>query len=560
MRCGDEWRCRAESAASARPAHRRAGARRAAGGCLRGGSYADGLCMADVASSSASTSSPASHDPLVLARRRLGAGRETSAGLLPAGEQAGVLATAQRSGSASRCCTRTCRAGSNKESDHGWDGFAWPGGWAAGGGPGCRRRERVIRQGRALYRVDNGSPVVLLYGRTGRHPRPDPHPVPRRDHPAGPGRRHRRNHHRRDRHRRLCPRPRRDRRHPTPSLGRRPGRCPAHRRPGRPAAHHPRRPHVPNPGTVDRLTGRVTGRTGNVSRRRHYSAGPPVPSQQHRPPGRSSASSRRHGAALRLPRALNGMSDPPRPITTRTRNRRSARRRHDADHPRHHARVGRETELAARRPADPITLRDGHGADFATVAEPILMAVHTRVASLSYLLAVFALPGMSFGVPVPCRCLDRYLARSVHGRCATGARRGIDLLASRGRARLMAGVRTPYWGACGRRVPDQADPGAGEATPAHAPAHPRPARLTALRREADSPAIVAGADLHAATWPPSLTIFRLPPCSVLGSRRALACAGTITVHARKGDFWHDIACQRAFRPAAARGAGSRRPR
>jgi hypothetical protein len=41
-----------------------------------GKSNAGGPCMAVVASSSASTSSPASHDPLVLARCRLGAGHE----------------------------------------------------------------------------------------------------------------------------------------------------------------------------------------------------------------------------------------------------------------------------------------------------------------------------------------------------------------------------------------------------------------------------------------------------------------------------------------------------
>jgi len=43
----------------------------------------------------------------------------------------------------------------------------------------------------------------------------------------------------------------------------------------------------------------------------------------------------------------------------------------------------------------------------------------------------------------------------------------------------------------------------------------------------------------------------LPACPVFGPgpRRASACAGTGTVHARKGDSRHDFACQPAFHPA-----------
>jgi hypothetical protein len=41
----------------------------------------------------------------------------------------------------------------------------------------------------------------------------------------------------------------------------------------------------------------------------------------------------------------------------------------------HSCRIG--ADLAARRPANPITLCDGHGSEFVTVAGQILMAVHT---------------------------------------------------------------------------------------------------------------------------------------------------------------------------------------
>ena len=49
-----------------------------------------------------------------------------------------------------------------------------------------------------------------------------------------------------------------------------------------------------------------------------------------------------------------------------------------------------------------------------------------------------------------------------------------------------------------------------------------------------------------AAWPaPSLTTFRLP-VSTPGMKAPLACAGTGTVHARKGDCAHDLAPQPAF--------------
>jgi hypothetical protein len=144
--------------------------------------------------------------------------------------------------------------------------------------------------------------------------------------------------------------------------------------------------------------------------------------------------------------------------------------------------------------------------------------------------------------------------RSVHGRCATAGRRGTDLLAGRRRARTAtAGTRTSY----GVRADGglrTGRPGAGEATPAHAPARlpwsmagvvvelrsparraPRCTRaLSQHRYEADSPDCGASATTAAALSAPSLTIFRLPPCSARGSRRALACVRTGTVHARKG--------------------------
>jgi hypothetical protein len=49
-----------------------------------------------------------------------------------------------------------------------------------------------------------------------------------------------------------------------------------------------------------------------------------------------------------------------------------------ADADRKPSRFGVRRGLAARRPANPITLCDGHGVDFVTVTGQILMAVHTR--------------------------------------------------------------------------------------------------------------------------------------------------------------------------------------
>ena len=160
-----------------------------------------------------------------------------------------------------------------------------------------------------------------------------------------------------------------------------------------------------------------------------------------------------------------------------------------------------------------------------------------------------------------CRCPSGALtapgSRSVHGRCATDRRRGTDLLAGRRRARrVKAGVRTPRWERAGGGLRTGRVPGGGEATPAHAPVRPlsvngrscggtastRPAS-TALHPRAES------ADTRLTARPArecdpgtaarsaaSLTVFRLPPCSARGPGRALACAGTGTVHARKGTF------------------------
>ncbi len=145
---------------------------------------------------------------------------------------------------------------------------------------------------------------------------------------------------------------------------------------------------------------------------------------------------------------------------------------------------------------------------------------------------------------------------SVHGRCATDRRRGTDPLAGRRRTRTATAGTRPSYGERADGGLRTGRPGAGEATPAHAPARlpwsmagavvePRsPARraphrtraLSQHRHQADSPACGASATATAASSAPSLTIFRLPPCSARGLRRALACAGTGTVHARKGTF------------------------
>ena len=145
---------------------------------------------------------------------------------------------------------------------------------------------------------------------------------------------------------------------------------------------------------------------------------------------------------------------------------------------------------------------------------------------------------------------------SVHGSCATDGRRGTDPLAGHRRAHTVkAGVRTLTGERADGGLRTGQAPGAGEETPAHAPARPSwsmagvvalraPARptphrtraLSQHRHKADSPACGASETRPGGLVRPSLTIFRLPPCSARGSRRTLACAGTGTVHARKGTF------------------------
>lgn len=159
--------------------------------------------------------------------------------------------------------------------------------------------------------------------------------------------------------------------------------------------------------------------------------------------------------------------------------------------------------------------------------------------------------------------------RSVHGRCATAGRRGTDLLAGRRSARTAtAGTRTSY----GERVDGglrTRRPGAGEATPAHAPARlpwsmagavvePRsPARraprctraLSQHRHEADSPDCGASA-----TAPGGLSrLFPddLPPALVFGpgAKAGFGVRGDRNGSRAERHFRHDFACQPAFHPA-----------
>jgi hypothetical protein len=119
-----------------------------------------------------------------------------------------------------------------------------------------------------------------------------------------------------------------------------------------------------------------------------------------------------------------------------------------------------------------------------------------------------------------CRCPSGALTApgswSVHGRCATDGRRGTDLLAGhRGARGVKAGVRTLSGKRADGGLRAGQAPGAGEATPAHAPARPlrsmagvvalrapvRPAphRTRALsqhRHKADSPACGASETRH----------------------------------------------------------------
>jgi hypothetical protein len=146
---------------------------------------------------------------------------------------------------------------------------------------------------------------------------------------------------------------------------------------------------------------------------------------------------------------------------------------------------------------------------------------------------------------------------SLHGRCATDRRRGTDLLAGHRRARrVKAGVRTPVSGeraVGGLRAGPV--PGCGEATPAHAPA--RPLSVNGRRRGGTASTRPASTVLHprAESADTKLTARparecdpgpaarsaaspgNLPPALVFGpgTRRASACAGTSTVHARKGN-------------------------
>jgi hypothetical protein len=146
---------------------------------------------------------------------------------------------------------------------------------------------------------------------------------------------------------------------------------------------------------------------------------------------------------------------------------------------------------------------------------------------------------------------------SVHGRCATDRRRGTDLLAGRRRARTVtAGMRTPYGERAGGGPRTGLVPGGREETPAHAPA--RPLLVNGRRRGGTASTRPASTAPHprAESADTSLTARparerdpgtaariaalpgNLPPAPVFapGARRALACAGTGTVHAWKGTF------------------------
>ena len=112
--------------------------------------------------------------------------------------------------------------------------------------------------------------------------------------------------------------------------------------------------------------------------------------------------------------------------------------------------------------------------------------------------------------------LTAHPARSVHEGCASVARRGTNLLAGRGTARTAtAGTRPPSGERADGGLRTGRGPGTGEATPTHAPAGPFTRHGGLARPFPD--------DL-----PPA-------PCSAPGMKAALACAGTGTVHARKGD-------------------------
>jgi len=118
-------------------------------------------------------------------------------------------------------------------------------------------------------------------------------------------------------------------------------------------------------------------------------------------------------------------------------------------------------------------------------------------------------------------------APSVHEGCASVARRGTDLLAGRGTARTAtAGTRPPSGERADGGLRTGRRPGAGEATPPHAPTGP--------------------STRHGGPGRPFPDDLPPVPVSAPGMRAALACAGTGTVHARKGDCAHDLASQPAF--------------
>lgn len=172
-----------------------------------------------------------------------------------------------------------------------------------------------------------------------------------------------------------------------------------------------------------------------------------------------------------------------------------------------------------------------------------------------------------------CRCPSGDLTApgswSVHGRRATDRRRGTDPLADRRRTRrVKAGVRTLSGKRAGGGLRTGQAPGAGEATPTHAPARPpwsragvvelrspaRPAphRTRALsqhRHKADSPACGASETRPGGPGPPVLDDF--PPSPVFGPGARAGFGMRKDRHSSRAErhFRHDFDCQPAFHPA-----------
>ena len=178
-----------------------------------------------------------------------------------------------------------------------------------------------------------------------------------------------------------------------------------------------------------------------------------------------------------------------------------------------------------------------------------------------------------------CRCPSGDLTApgswSVHGRCATDRRRGTDPLAGHRRARTATAGTRPRNGTT--RNARRADgglrtgraPGAGEATPAHAPARPpswsmagvvalrapaRPAphRTRALsqhKHEADSPACARMRPRH--SGPVRRFPDNLPPAPVFGPGARAGFGMRKDRHGSRAErhLRHDLACQPAFHPA-----------